>query len=202
MAEHRLRHWGLRIAAAAAGAALVYLAVVLVQVLVASGRDDRSGSDAIVVLGAAQWDGRPSPVLQARLDHAHELFDAGVAPRVVLTGSKQPGDRFTEAFAGYRYLAEHGVPPDSLTIVDDGSSTWESLAAAQRVLDADGAGRITLVSDGYHARRLAGIATELGLDAAVSPTGTRASPAQVARETLLVAVGELVGYRRMLRFAP
>jgi uncharacterized SAM-binding protein YcdF (DUF218 family) len=202
VAERRLRHWGLRVAATAAVAALVYLGVVLVQVLVASGRDDRSGSDAIVVLGAAQWDGRPSPVLQARLDHAHELYDAGVAPKVVLTGSKQPGDHFTEAFAGYRYLAEQGVPGDSLTIVDDGSSTWESLAAAQRVLDADGAGRVTLVSDGYHARRLAGIAAELGLDAVVSPTGTRASPGQVARETLLVAVGELVGYGRMFRHAP
>jgi uncharacterized SAM-binding protein YcdF (DUF218 family) len=183
-------------------ALLAYGIVTFVQVLGASRQDDRTPSEAIVVLGAAQWDGRPSPVFQGRLDHAHELYDAGVAPRIVLTGSKQPADRFTEAFTGYQYLAEQGVPRDDLTIVDDGESSWESLAAAKRVLMGEGVGRVTLVSDGYHARRLDGIAQEIGMDAAVSPTGADASPGSLLRETALVGLGQVVGYGRMLRLEP
>jgi vancomycin permeability regulator SanA len=155
----KVLRWGLRLAAVLGAAIVVYIGVTFVQVLSASRADDRSPSDAIVVLGAAQYDGRPSPVLRQRLDHALELYEAKVAPRIVLTGANQPGDRFTEAFAGYRYLAERGVPKDDLTIVDDGSSTWDSMVAADRVLSKLHADRITLVSDSYHSRRLEGIAS-------------------------------------------
>ncbi|MFZ4517032.1 MAG: YdcF family protein [Microthrixaceae bacterium] len=181
---------------------LGYLAVTFAQVVVTAGAEDRTRTDAAVVLGAAQWNGRPSPVLRARLDEAHRLYDAGVVRRVVLTGSKQPGDRFTEAYAGYRYLAEQGVPRSALVIVDDGTSTYESLAAASRVLAADGDRTVTLVSDGYHLRRLQGIAGELGLDARVAASGVSASSGDLVRETGLVAVGEVLGYGRMLRHAP
>ena len=193
--------WALRIGAAALAVLVVYLGVTFVQVLAASRSDDRDPSDAIVVLGAAQYDGRPSPVLRQRLDHALELYQDGVAPRIVLTGANQPGDRFTEAFAGYRYLAERGVPKDDLTIVDDGSSTWDSLSAADRVLAKSGAERITLVSDSYHAKRLQGIAGELGMSAGVSATGSSPSITELLRETGLVAVGQVVGYGRLLRLA-
>jgi vancomycin permeability regulator SanA len=199
--RHPVLRWGLRLAALLAVAAVVYLGVTFVQVVSASRADERSPSDAIVVLGAAQYDGRPSPVLRQRLDHALALYRAGVAPRLVLTGSKQPGDRYTEAFAGYRYLAEHGVPKQDLTLVDDGSSTWDSMRAADRVLARSGADHITLVSDSYHSRRLEGIAAELGMSAQVSPTGSSPSVPDLVRETGLVAVGQIVGYGRLLRWA-
>lgn len=186
---------------------LVYLAVTFVQVVLASRSDgvahlrDTAHSDAVVVLGAAQYDGRPSPVLRERLDHALALFRAGVAPRILLTGGKREGDRFTEAYAGYRYLTEKGVPVDDLIVVTDGSSTWDSLRASERVLRRHGVRRVTLVSDGYHSLRLRGIAGEIGIDAAVSPTVGSAALPDLLRETGLVAVGRIVGYGRLLRLA-
>ena len=96
-------------------------------------RTQRGPSDAIVVLGAAQYDGRPSPVLAARLDHALELYDDGVAPMIVVTGGRQPGDRFTEATASATYLHEHGVPDAAILRETTGRSSWESLAAAGAV---------------------------------------------------------------------
>lgn len=179
---------------------VAYLAVTFVQVWMAARADERGRTDAIVVLGAAQYDGRPSPVLRARLDHALELHREGVAPTVVLTGANQPGDRFTEAFAGFRYLRAAGVDEDALVIVDDGHSTWDSLAATSRVLRRRGDTRVTLVSDAYHDRRLQGVAGELGLEASVSPVPGSASPGRLVRETGLVAVGQVVGYGRLLRW--
>lgn len=195
----RRRRWVMRFAAACAAALVVYVAVTFVQVTVASRSDDRARSDAIVVLGAAQYDGRPSPVLRERLDHAYDLYHQGVAPRIVLTGGRQVGDRFTEAYSGFRYLRQRGVPADDLLVVTDGSSTWDSLRAAERVLRREHAERVTLVSDGYHSLRLAGIAGEVGLDARISPTGGSATPAELLRETGLVSIGRIVGYGRMLR---
>jgi uncharacterized SAM-binding protein YcdF (DUF218 family) len=171
--------------------------VIAVQVVLSARQDQREQVDAIVVLGAAQYDGTPSPALQGRLDHALELYEAGLAPQIVLTGSKQPEDRFTEAFAGYRYLTQQGVPDEALTIVDDGASTYESLAAASRVLRDQGDERVLLVSDSYHNRRLKGIASELGLDAFVAPTAGSPTFGQIVGETGRVAVGELIGYRRL-----
>ena len=184
---------------AAVLAGVGWLAFSAVEVVRASDQDDRSATEAIVVLGAAQYDGRPSPVLKSRLDHALKLYRQKVSRRIVLTGDKLPGDRFTEAFAGYRYLTAAGVPPSNLTIVDDGTSTWESLAATRRVLRKDGVSDVVLVSDRYHSRRLLDIANELEMSAAVSPTSSAANARQMARESLLVAAGRVVGYRRLLR---
>ena len=176
-----------------------YLGITFVQVRSAAGRDDRTPVDAIVVLGAAQYDGRPSPVLKRRLDHALELYRADVAPEIVLTGGKRDGDRFTEAFTGFKYLRQAGVPDAALVIISDGANTWESLAAAARQLKAQGDNRIVLVSDPYHNERLLGTAEELGLSAGVSSTGAEASLRQLAGETAAVALGRLIGYRRLLR---
>ena len=107
----------------------VYLSVTFVQVWRAARRDDARPSDAIVVLGAAQYDGRPSPVLAARLDHAIDLYDDGIAPVIVVTGGRQPGDRFTEATAAANYLHDHGVPDDAILRETTGRSSWESLDA-------------------------------------------------------------------------
>ncbi|MHB1139054.1 MAG: YdcF family protein [Microthrixaceae bacterium] len=198
MAEGRRRsRWPLRIVGAVVAAVVLYVGVTALQVVMASRTDERGPADAIVVLGAAQYDGRPSPALQRRLDHALTLYRDGVASQIVLTGSKQPDDRFTEAFAGYKYLIEAGVPESDLRLVDDGASTYESLAAAQRVLLAEDERQVTLVSDRFHNRRLQSIASELGLDAQVSSTGGDPSLRQIANETARVAVGQILGYRRL-----
>lgn len=196
MSRRRFRWWALlAVPVVVAG----YLAVTFVQVANAADQDDRAPVDAIVVLGAAQYDGRPSPVLKRRLDHALELYEEGVAPEIVLTGGKLDGDRFTEAFTGFRYLREAGVPDDALVIISDGANTWESLTAATRQLDRRGTSSIVLVSDPYHNKRLMGISEDLGLDAGVSSTGADPSLRQLAGETGAVGLGRIIGYRRLLR---
>lgn len=198
--SHR-RRWIVRLLLAAIVLLAAYLLLTFAQVFAASRSDDRNRTDAVVVLGAAQYDGSPSPVLRRRLDHALDLYRDGVADRIVLTGGKQSGDRFTEAYAGYRYLTGRGVPGDHLLVVTDGSSTWDSLRAAERVLSREGLERVTLVSDPYHSRRLEGVAGEIGLDATVSPSGSSASLPELLRETGLVALGQVIGYGRMLRLS-
>jgi len=191
------RRWLIRLALLAVP---VYLLVTLAQVWAATRWDDRTRSDAIVVMGAAQYDGRPSPVLRARLDHALELYRDGVAPRVVVTGSKRPGDRVTEAYAGLAYLMKRGVPEQSIVVVDDGSSTVESLGASGRVLHRMGVDEVTIVSDAYHSFRLVGIAEEEGLVARISPTDTPYGTGQLLKEWAVVSASRLLGYQRMVRW--
>lgn len=180
-----------------------YVAITYIQVYRASRHDGARAADAIIVLGAAQYDGMPSPVLQDRLDHALELYEADLAPRIVLTGGRQEGDRFTEATAGYNYLRAHGVPDDALLKEVGGQSTWESLAASARFLIERDLTTVVLVTDGYHAYRVEAIADDSGLDATVSPSDTRLSGTgelrQLARETAAVAIGRIIGYDRLLR---
>jgi len=184
------------------GITVVYLASTFGQVWWAARSDDRAAAEAIVVLGAAQYDGRPSSVLGSRLDHAHDLWQDGVAALIVVTGGRQAGDRFTEATAAADYLADRGVPDASLRREVQGRSSYESLAATARFLRAEGIDRVVLVSDPFHAARIEAIAQELGLDASVSPTPD--SPysgwsewRQLLRETAGVAVGNLLGFRRL-----
>lgn len=189
--------WFRRFVGLLLAALLLYLAVTAAQVYQASSTDQRDPTDAILVLGAAQYDGRPSPALQRRLEHALSLYQSGVAPRIVLTGSKRPADRFTEAYAGYKYLIQAGVPEKDLILVDTGSSSWESLAAAKRILKRENINEVTLVSDSYHNRRLQSIARELGISERVSPTTGSPTVRQIAGETARVAVGQVLGYRRL-----
>ncbi|MFP4513177.1 MAG: YdcF family protein [Acidimicrobiales bacterium] len=197
--RHRAR-WvrrALMVLVGVAALAAVYLAVTLVQVW-SDARLDQSGpADAIVVLGAAQYDGAPSPVLRGRLDHAVELYQAGHAPVVVVTGGRQQGDRFTQAMAGYRHLRDRGIPDEALLLEVDGTSTYTELAATSRILEQRGLSSALLVSDGYHSKRLLGIASEVGIDARVSPTDTGFGPRALARETVAVGVGRLIGFRRL-----
>jgi uncharacterized SAM-binding protein YcdF (DUF218 family) len=175
----------------------LYLGVTFVQVWQASQRDEAKPSDAIVVLGAAQYDGRPSPVLRARLDKALTLYRAGVAPRIVTTGANQAGDRFTEGYAGFEYLREKGVPEADLIVITDGMNTWEELSATARELRGRGHRTVVLVSDGYHAYRLEQTAQDVGLDAVVARTEGAATIRELSRETLAVSVGRIIGYRRL-----
>jgi uncharacterized SAM-binding protein YcdF (DUF218 family) len=181
---------------------LGYLGVTAAEVLWFGARSSAPHSDAIVVLGAAQYDGRPSPVLAARLDHALALWQQGVAPIIFVTGGKQPGDRFTEASASADYLIARGVPDARILREVQGRTSWASLAAAARILKQRGLRTVVLVSDPYHALRIAGIAEELVLSAHVSPTRTSPEPhvtRHVLEETAGVALARFVGYRRLLR---
>ena len=176
---------------------VAYLAVTFTQVWWQSTRDEVREVDAIVVLGAAQWDGVPSPVLEARLQHALDLYDAGVAPFIVTTGSKQVGDRFTEAYAGLTYLLERSVPESAILVVIDGSNTFQSLSATSNVLErAEIGDRVLLVSDPYHALRAKEVAREVGLKPWFSPTQLDSSFSQLFRETIGTSVGRVIGFRR------
>ncbi len=192
-----LRRRGILAVVAVSALVTAYLGVTFVQVLLGADADPLTDADAIVVLGAAQYDGVPSPVLERRLDHALDLYRAGIAPLVVTTGANQPGDRFTEGYAGYRYLRDAGVPDGDLLVITTGASTYEQLAATARELGSRDAERVVLVSDPYHSVRLHQIADEVGLDALVSPTSGGSSLRQLARETAAVALGRVLGYRRV-----
>ncbi|MGH9279764.1 MAG: YdcF family protein [Acidimicrobiales bacterium] len=183
------------------GVLVAYLATTFVQVWQTSRRDDAREAEAIVVLGAAQFNGVPSSILQARLDHAVSLWEDGLAPYIVVTGGKQPGDQFTEATASANYLIAQGVPDEQILREVDGTTSWESLAAASQFLKDRDITRVLLVSDAFHSYRIDAIAHELGLDGHPSPTRTSpitgsSEARHLLRETAAVAVGRIVGYRR------
>jgi vancomycin permeability regulator SanA len=182
---------------------VAYVIVTFVQVDRASTHDGRRLADAIIVLGAAQYHGQPSPVLRERLDHALDLYEEGLAPVIVLTGGKQAADTFTEATTGYNYLRNRGVPDEALLKEVDGTSTWDSLQATHRFLSERGAERVVLVTDDYHAYRVEAIAEEIGFDASVSPSDSLLDGTgklrQLMRETLAVSVGRIIGYDRLFR---
>lgn len=185
------------IAIAAIGA--VYFAVTFAQVWHAAHQSHVHDARAIVVMGAAQYDGRPSPVLQRRLDRALELYRAGRGRPIVTTGANQEGDRFTEGFAGYQYLREQGVPEDDLLVVTTGANSWESLAATAVELRRLGVRdpRVLVVSDPYHSYRLERIARETGLDPLTAPTGGSSPARALVRETIAVGLGRVIGFRRL-----
>jgi len=143
--------------------------------------DDRPRSEAIVVLGAAQFDGRPSSVFEARLEHARALYDDEVAPRVLTVGGNQDGDRFTEAAAGARYLREAGVPAAALLPVEQGNDTLTSVRAVAEVMREQGWDSAVLVTDPAHSLRARRMARDAGIDAVTSPA--RAGPAVRTRES-------------------
>jgi uncharacterized SAM-binding protein YcdF (DUF218 family) len=193
-----------RVAIVLVAVGLAYLSVVFVQVWLAARRDDARPSDAIIVLGAAEFDGRPSKILAARLDHAIDLYRRGIAPVVVVTGGRQPGDRFTEASVGASYLHDHQVPERAILRETTGRSSWESLAAAARFLKQRHLTRVVLVSDPYQSARVEDVAHDVGLQATTSPT--RTSPIKGAgewrrfgTETIRVAAGRIFGYGRLDR---
>lgn len=166
------------------------------RVMAAGGVDDRRPTDAIVVLGAAQYNGRPSPVLAARLDHAAVLYRQSVAPRIVTVGGKQPGDRYTEAGAGLHYLTQRGVPASDISAVASGRDTKQSLVAVARMAEREGWRSVTLVSDPAHMARVDAIAEHLGFQSHLSPTrkgdGTAMTTPYVAREAAGLLAFQLV----------
>jgi uncharacterized SAM-binding protein YcdF (DUF218 family) len=191
-----------RVAVVGAVLATLYLAVTFVQVWRAANRDGAQAADAIV-LGAAQYDGVPSPVLAARLDHAVDLRERGIADIIVVTGGNQPGDRTTEASAGADHLLAHGVPESDIRREVTGTNSWQSLAAAARFLIAEGRTEVVLVSSPYHALRTEEIAREVGLDGRASPAsrsseGLASQLGHLGRETVAVGIGRLIGFGRLV----
>jgi uncharacterized SAM-binding protein YcdF (DUF218 family) len=182
--------------------AVLYLVVTSLQVWRAATAEAPEPEGAIVVLGAAQYDGRPSPVLRARLDHAVALYRAGLAPVIVVTGSNKPGDRETEAGASASYLHAQGIADEAILREVQGTNTYDQLAATKRILQSAQIDSALLVSDPLHSHRLALTAGETGLDARVSPRTVRISSTSerikgIARETVAVSLGRVVGFRRL-----
>jgi len=195
----RLLRFLLRTIVLVAVVVAVYLAVTAVQVWLTSRRYQPSPAGAIVVMGAAQYDGVPSPDLRSRLDEAGLLWHEGYARTIVVTGSKQPGDRFTEAQAGDHYLVVVArVAPDDI-IEAGGSDSWGNLADAAPTLQARGETTVLIVTDPFHEARSLAIASSLHLQP--RPTPTRTSPITgmatvpyFAKETVGVALGRIIGF--------
>ena len=159
-------------------------------------RDERTRADAIVVMGAAQYDGRPSPVFAARLDHAIELYHDGVAPRLIVTGGKREGDRTTEAASARSYAIEHGVPENAILSEDASRTTLQSIRRVAALMRDKDIGSAVFVSDPSHMLRVLRMASDEGINGYGSPT--RTSPLErdpVARVDAIVhELGALAVY--------
>jgi uncharacterized SAM-binding protein YcdF (DUF218 family) len=170
-----------RVVAAAVLAFVLLVSSTALAIWWTARKDSRPAADAIVVLGSAQYNGRPSSIFEARLEHALALYEDGVAPVVMTVGGKADGDQFAEAEAGRDYLGKAGVPADSLLAVPEGADTLESIRAAAAVFRERGWSRAVLVTDPWHAMRAERMADDAGIDADSSPT--RQGPAVQTRGT-------------------
>ena len=179
-----------RIALVIIAVVLLYFAASTTLVAVWMGKDEHPKVDAIVVLGAAQYDGRPSAIYAARLEHAVDLYHGGVAPLIVFTGGKEPGDRFTEGGSGARWAVQHGIPQSATLVEESSRTTYENLRGAKRVLDSrlhpSRRLKVVVVSDPFHMFRAMRQADDVGFRAYPSPT--RTSPVSASRMKLTGAV--------------
>jgi len=176
-----------------------YVTINLASIIIVGVRDDGNTADAIVVMGAAQYDGRPSPQLAARLDHAKALWDDKRAPVIAVTGGKMEGDRFTEAEASRQYLVDRGVPETVIIGEDQGRATWDSVIALLPVLQDNDIESLIVVTDPYHEQRSVLSFRQNGFDASASATST--SPLsggtlvrRTVREALGISLGRIVGF--------
>lgn len=197
-----MKKWLRRAAAAVLVALLAWPAWLAFQVWEQSRRDELGPADAIVVLGAAQYHGRPSPVLRARLDHAAYLYREGFSGTIVVTGGKRVGDRFTEAETGRLYLEAEGIPTEDILHENEGRSSLQSLRNVALLARDRGIRSILLVSDPLHSERIKRIAFDLGFaDTYSSPASyldlnrTRGRKVQ----ELLREVGSLMTYELLDR---
>jgi len=159
-------------------------------------QDGRRHVDAIVVLGAAQYNGVPTDVLRARLDHAIELYKEGLAPYLITTGGKLQGDRYTEAQTGLRYATSNGVPASAILMENTGSDTLESLQNVKAIFDAHGFRTALFVSDRSHMLRVLRMAQDQGIEGWASPADTSPDDTRGAliRDSMLHELGGLALY--------
>jgi len=171
----------IRLVVVAIAGAILLAAYTSYRIWSQGGRDERRPAAAIVVLGAAQFDGRPSPVFKARLDHALDLYRAGVAPFLVMTGGNAAGDWTTEADVARAFAIEQGVPAAAILLEDRGRNTLESLRAVAALLRGRGVTDAVFVSDRTHMLRVLRIARDQGMTAWGSPTETSPVEADFGR---------------------
>ena len=190
--------WVIRIALGLLAVVVLYIGITFAQVWWASRQNDTAPAAAIVVMGAAQWNGSPSPVLKGRLDHAADLYKQGVAPVVIVAGGKQPGDKETQGLVSFEYLRSKGIPESAIKIEVDGTNSYEELSSTAFIMRQAGLLQdVVIVTDPYHAYRSAEIADEVGLSAHVSPTKGSSTFSDYVRETGAVAIGRIINYRRL-----
>lgn len=172
------------------------------QIWQQSHSDENQSADAIVVLGAAQYDGDPSPVFKARLDQAKYLYEQGFSSTIIVTGGKQAGDRFTEAGAGEGYLVGEGIPAESILGETEGRTTLESLRSVRHLAADRGLDTVLLVSDPLHSERIKRIAQDLGFeDAHTSPASyVELNRSRVTKlKELVHEIGSLLAYELLER---
>ncbi len=193
-----------RVACAVVIAMCLYAAITFVSILSVGHSDAGESADAVVVMGAAQYDGTPSPVLESRLQHALDLYMQGRVKVIAVTGGKIPGDRFTEAAASRRWLTDRGVPQSVIIREDIGRSTWESLQALAPVLRSYKIQSVLVSTDRWHMQRSVLSLRDLGVR--TMPSATATSPLQgvqrawgkYAKETVGVGLGRIIGFDRLL----
>lgn len=150
-------------------AVLLYLAVVAVQIQRQSNVDEARPADVIIIMGAAEYRGKPSPVLRARIDHALELWERKLAPRILTTGGAGGDPVYTEGEVARNYLVRHGVPSEAILVESEGESTWESTAIAAEMMRRMNLKSCIVVSDAYHIFRVKKMLEFRGLDVYGSP---------------------------------
>ncbi len=193
--------WALRILGFIVAAIVIYFAVTFIQVWLTSRHYDPHPAGAIVVMGAAQYDGMPSPDLAARLNEALALYRAGYAKTIMVTGFKEKGDLYTEAATGAAYLERNGVPKADILLAG-GDDSYQNLADAAPQLLSRGERTVLVATDPFHEARSMAIASSLGLTP--SPTPTRRSPITgwsslpyFIKETVGVGFGRIIGYNHL-----
>ena len=165
----RVVKWGTLLGIAAIVAMSVYGGYLYRQIRDYAAHDEAQPADAIVVLGAAQYNGRPSPVLKARLDHAYELFKNGYAPAIITTGSYGPDPNFSEAQVSTKYLVQRGIDPAKIVTEQGSGTTYDSIRAASNLVHQKGWRSVLAVSDGFHLFRVKKMLADNGIIAYTSP---------------------------------
>lgn len=193
----RVFKWGTFLGLAAAAAVLAYGFYLYQQIRDYAAHDEAQAADAIIVLGAAQYNGRPSPVLKARLDHAYELFKSGYAHAVITTGSYGPDPNFSEAQVSTKYLVGRGIDVANILTEQGSGTTYDSIRAASNLVHQKGWKSVLVVSDGFHLFRVKKMFVDNGIIAYTSPAPN--SPIEVeASPRLWYSLREVVlfaGYR-------
>ncbi len=193
--------WALRIGALVVAAIVLYFGITLVQVWLTSRQYDPRPAGAILVMGAAQYNCVPSPDLRARLDQALTLYQQGYAHLIMVTGSKEPGDKCTEAESGAMYLEQKGVPSTAI-LEAGGNDSYENIQDAMEGLKAHDVHVVLVTTDPFHEDRSMAIASNFSLSP--SPTPTRTSPISgwstvpyFLKEAVGVGLGRIIGFNHL-----